>query len=185
MFCSSDPWPGKPWLLHVASTSHSTKTSNGRPGTDTPDFVQPYLGESADGFAMVSPWFLFIFFIFLSWFHRGFTVSAPSTPKAHRSEGVRDESSGGRRKDNAAFQALSRKKSASGAEKYPHPTTTTTGNSMWIAHGEMHWLQSGLVDHETVKVVGKVNVGSEVAVKVGQVGVHRVLFKETWTDKPK
>lgn len=45
--------------------------------------------------------------------------------------------------------------------------------------GENCSLEPGLVDHETVEVVGKVNVGSEVAVKVGQVGVHRVLLKET------
>lgn len=130
------------------------------PDTDTPDFVQPYLG--ADGFT-VSP------------FHHGmatvcftvcFTIFTPSgEPKAHRSEGVRDESSGGRRKDNAAFQALSRKS----PRNVNQHDVERTANS----------LEPGLVDHETVEVVGKVNVGSEVAVKVGQVGVHRVLLKET------
>ena len=88
--------------------------------------------------------------------------------KAHRSEGVRDESSGGGRENNAAFQALSR--------------TSPNVNQHDVERiGENCSLEPGLVDHETVEVVGKVNVGSEVAVKVGQVGVHRVLLKETWS----
>ena len=94
-----------------------------------------------------------------------FTIFTPSgEPKAHRSEGVRDESSGGRRKNNAAFQALSRK---SPRNVNQHDVERTAS------------LEPGLVDHETVEVVGKVTVGSEGAVKVGQVGVHRVLLKET------